>query len=60
MTHGIRINFGDGYVGEDRVPVPVAYLSQSDKDNDTYQHFGTIAFISAGCCSSDVKVPLLP
>ena len=60
MTHGIRINFGDGYVGEDRIPLPVAYLSQRDKDNDSYHHFGTIAFISAGWCSSDVKVPLLP
>ena len=60
MTHGIRINFGDGYLGEERIPIPKGCLSERDKNDDSYHHFGTIAFVNLDRDSSDVEVPLMP
>jgi hypothetical protein len=59
MANGIRITFGDAYIGEEAVPVPKSCLSRRDKDDDSYDHFGTIAFINLDRDDPTVKVPLM-
>ena len=60
MTHGLRINFGDAYIGQERIPLPKGWLTDRDTDDDSYHHFGTIAFVNGDRDSSDVEVPLMP
>ena len=58
MANGIRITLGDAYVGEEGLPLPIACLSRQDKDDDSYKHFGTIAFVNLDRDDPTVKVPL--
>ena len=58
--YGIRINFGDGHVGKELIPLPISELADGGTNDDSYRHFGTIAFVNGDRDSSDVEVPLMP
>jgi hypothetical protein len=40
---GVRINFGDAYIGRANVAVPLGCLAYQDRIEDDYLHVGTIA-----------------